>query len=317
MTLAERRIGVIGANGSGKSTFARLLNGLVLPTAGRVRVDGLRHAAAGPGGASQGRLLLHRSRRPDRDADGGRGRGVRPAPPRPARGEVAARVAAALAAYGLDRARATIRRTCCPAARSSCSPSPRCWSPSPTVLVMDEPTTLLDLRNAAMIASAWSRASPSRCVLVTHHLDLLDGFDRVLVFDEGRLVCDDVPAVAVAHYRALMGERRDDPRAVPPRRLGRLHRARAGHKLLALVLAGAASVLVDELWQVARGARGGLGRVRRRRHLAAHRARAAAAAGVGGRRRGGLPRGRQRVGAGRGGPRRDRRAGAARRRWSP
>ena len=31
--LTERRIGVIGANGSGKSTFVRLLNGLVLPTA--------------------------------------------------------------------------------------------------------------------------------------------------------------------------------------------------------------------------------------------------------------------------------------------
>ena len=34
LTLTESRIGVIGANGSGKSTFARLLNGLVVPTAG-------------------------------------------------------------------------------------------------------------------------------------------------------------------------------------------------------------------------------------------------------------------------------------------
>ena len=38
--LTERRIGVVGANGSGKSTFARLLNGLVIPTQGRVEVDG-------------------------------------------------------------------------------------------------------------------------------------------------------------------------------------------------------------------------------------------------------------------------------------
>ena len=29
--LSEHRIGVIGANGSGKSTFARLLNGLIVP----------------------------------------------------------------------------------------------------------------------------------------------------------------------------------------------------------------------------------------------------------------------------------------------
>ncbi|HEX6056894.1 MAG TPA: ATP-binding cassette domain-containing protein, partial [Intrasporangium sp.] len=39
--LTERRIGVIGANGSGKSTFARMLNALVVPTAGVVRIDGL------------------------------------------------------------------------------------------------------------------------------------------------------------------------------------------------------------------------------------------------------------------------------------
>ena len=41
LELREQRIGVIGANGSGKSTFARLLNGLVLPTRGTVTVDGL------------------------------------------------------------------------------------------------------------------------------------------------------------------------------------------------------------------------------------------------------------------------------------
>ena len=41
LALTEQRIAVIGANGSGKSTFARLLNGLVVPTTGTVRVDDL------------------------------------------------------------------------------------------------------------------------------------------------------------------------------------------------------------------------------------------------------------------------------------
>ncbi len=41
LTLRERRIGVIGLNGSGKTTFAKLINGLVKPTTGHVRVDGL------------------------------------------------------------------------------------------------------------------------------------------------------------------------------------------------------------------------------------------------------------------------------------
>ena len=40
LELAEHRICVIGANGSGKSTFLRLLNGLRMPTRGRVIVAG-------------------------------------------------------------------------------------------------------------------------------------------------------------------------------------------------------------------------------------------------------------------------------------
>ena len=47
LTLGERRIAIIGANGSGKSSFARLLNGLALPTRGTVRVDGLDTATKG------------------------------------------------------------------------------------------------------------------------------------------------------------------------------------------------------------------------------------------------------------------------------
>ncbi len=73
----------------------------------------------------------------------------------------------------------------------------------PALLVMDEPTTLLDLRNARMVSGVVA-ALPQQVVLVTHHLDLLGGFDRVLVFDEGRLVCDDPPDVAVRHYRKLL-----------------------------------------------------------------------------------------------------------------
>ena len=41
LTLDEGRIALIGSNGSGKSTFARLLNGLVEPSSGRVTVNGL------------------------------------------------------------------------------------------------------------------------------------------------------------------------------------------------------------------------------------------------------------------------------------
>ena len=39
--LTERRIGVVGHNGSGKSTFVRMLNALLVPSQGVVRVNGM------------------------------------------------------------------------------------------------------------------------------------------------------------------------------------------------------------------------------------------------------------------------------------
>ena len=58
--------------------------------------------------------------------------------------------------------------------------------------MFDEPTTLLDLVNARRIARVIAEL-PQTVVVVTHDLDLLDGFDRVLVFDDGRVVADGSP----------------------------------------------------------------------------------------------------------------------------
>jgi biotin transport system ATP-binding protein len=198
----EQRIGVIGANGSGKSTFARLLNGLVLPTAGRVRV-------AGYDTASRGREVRRRVGFCFTDPDaqivmptvaedvafGLRRRGV-------PRAEAADRVAAVLASYGLGDHHDHPAHLLSGGQKQLLALA-SVMVTEPELLVMDEPTTLLDLRNAGRVAEVVA-GLPQQVVLVTHHLDLLDGFDRVLVFDEGRLVCDDDPATAVGHYRALM-----------------------------------------------------------------------------------------------------------------
>ena len=49
LDIQEQRVGVIGRNGSGKTSFARLLSGLLAPSSGRVRVNGndlFKHRAA-------------------------------------------------------------------------------------------------------------------------------------------------------------------------------------------------------------------------------------------------------------------------------
>jgi biotin transport system ATP-binding protein len=46
---------------------------------------------------------------------------------------------------------------------------------------------------------------PQRVVLVTHNLELLRGWQRVLVIDEGRVVADGPCDQSIGHYEALMG----------------------------------------------------------------------------------------------------------------
>jgi len=202
VTLTEQRVGIVGANGSGKSTFARMVNGLVLPTRGRVSVDGLDTR-------SQGRDVRRRVGFCFTDPDaqivmptvaedvafGLRKRGLTKA-------EVAERVASALSTYGLA-GHADHPAHLLSGGQKQLLALASVLVTEPDVLVMDEPTTLLDLRNATMISRVVA-GLPQQVLLVTHHLDLLDGFDRVLVFDEGRLVCDDEPTAAVAFYRKSM-----------------------------------------------------------------------------------------------------------------
>lgn len=202
VTLSEQRVGVIGANGSGKSTFVRLLNGLVLPSEGTVSVHGLDTR-------KQGREVRRRVGFCFTDPDaqivmptvaedvafGLRRRGL-------GKAEVAARVRATLETYGLaDHADHPAHLLS--GGQKQLLALSSVLVTDPDVLVLDEPTTLLDLRNAAVVQRV-VRDLPHQVVLVTHHLDLLDGFDRVLVFDEARLVYDGQPDAAVAFYRKLM-----------------------------------------------------------------------------------------------------------------
>ncbi|WP_434966253.1 energy-coupling factor ABC transporter ATP-binding protein [Janibacter indicus] len=204
--LTEQRVGVIGANGSGKSTFARMLNGLVVPEQGTVTLDGLDTAR-------QGKEVRRRVGFCFTDPDAQivmptvaedvafslRRRGL-------TRTEVDARVEAALAAHGLA-GRGDHPAHLLSGGQKQLLALAAVLVTEPDLLVMDEPTTLLDIRNARRVADV-VRGLPQQVVLVTHHLDLLADFDRVLVFDRSRLVHDSTPADAIAHYLRLMDDDR-------------------------------------------------------------------------------------------------------------
>ena len=69
-----------------------------------------------------------------------------------------------------------------------------------------QPTTLLDLVNARRVAKV-IRELPQSVVVVTHDLELLEGFERVVVLDGGRVVEDGPAEQSVPAYRKLMADR--------------------------------------------------------------------------------------------------------------
>jgi biotin transport system ATP-binding protein len=199
----ERRVGVIGANGSGKSTFVRLVNGLVLPDSGRVRVNGLDTRTDGRGVRRQvgfcftnpdAQIVMPTVR--EDVGFGLRRRGL-------SRADRDALVMDVLARFELaDHADHPAHLLS--GGQKQLLALAAVLVTEPAVLVLDEPTTLLDLRNARRVAGHLEGLD-QQVVLVTHHLELLEGFDRVLVFDDASLVHDSTPEDAVAFYRKLMG----------------------------------------------------------------------------------------------------------------
>lgn len=203
LALSERRVAIVGSNGSGKSTLARLLNGLLLPDEGRVLVDGLDTR-------SDARAVRRKVGFVFQDPD------MQIVYPTVAediafglknlrlpREEIARRVDAVMARFGLTEHRDW------PAHRLSGGQKQLLAIASvlvlePAYVVFDEPTTLLDLRNRRRIAGV-IRDLPETAVLISHDLDLVAEAERVIVLDEGRVVADDAPAVAIAAYVARMG----------------------------------------------------------------------------------------------------------------
>ena len=202
LSLAERRVAIIGANGSGKSTLARLINGLVFPSTGSVTVDGhdtRRDAAAVrrivgflftdpsaqlimPTAAEDVALSLRRTVK--------------------AKADRASAAAAALESIGLgDKGSVSVHALS--GGQRQLLALAGVLAVAPTIVVADEPTTLLDLRWRAHV-DALLAGLPQQVIEVTHDLDAASRADRVIVMDSGAVAFDGKPRAAVAAYRRLM-----------------------------------------------------------------------------------------------------------------
>ncbi len=202
LTLAEPRIGIIGRNGSGKTTLLRLIAGLVAPTTGRVRVDGIDPFADRKGALAALGILFqnpdHQILFPTVEEELAFGlvqQGLTPE-------EAAGRVAALLVAEG--------RAHWAKVPVSTLSQGQRHYLCLMTVLLMqprtillDEPLAGLDLPTQARLARRFA-ALPQRLVTITHDPAVLAGADRVLWLEAGRIVADGPPGEVVPAFTAEM-----------------------------------------------------------------------------------------------------------------
>lgn len=198
LVLNERRIGIIGPNGSGKSTLVRLLNGLHLPSSGTVLVDGMDTRKKGDAIRRKVGFVFqnpdHQIVMPTVGEDlafGLENIGW-------SRERIKARSEEILSMYGLaDHADS-------PAYLLSGGEKKlltllSVLAMEPECIILDEPLTYLDLRNRNRFSEVL-HALDHRLIVISHDLDLLQGFDRVILMDEGRIVMDDIPAAVTRHY---------------------------------------------------------------------------------------------------------------------
>ena len=191
-------VAVLGHNGSGKSTLAKHFNAILLPSGGKVYVDGLDTA-------DEARLLDIRRQigmvfqNPDNQivasvveedvAFAPENLGVPPA-------EIRERVVAALLAVGLTEfarhaplllSGGQKQRV---AIAGVLAMRPRC-------VVLDEPTAMLDPVGRAEVMSTLlelKRKFGITLVLITHHMDEAAQADRLVVMHDGHIVADGVPS---------------------------------------------------------------------------------------------------------------------------
>lgn len=194
-----RSLGVIGANGSGKTTFARIVAGLAAPTAGSLRVGGI-DAVADPKALRRAGGLLFSN--PDVQvimptvaediAFTLTGRRV----PKP---EIPGRVERVLDLVGLTPLRDAATHTLSGGQKQLLAAAAVLVA-EPAFLVADEPTAYLDGANARRLSALLLGDRTPPLLLVTHDLALAARCDLVARFRDGELVSVGPPSAQIAAY---------------------------------------------------------------------------------------------------------------------
>lgn len=195
LRIDEKRTGIIGLNGSGKSTFAKLLNGLELPTSGQISFNGQSDVKARRRGV--GFVFQN----PDNQivypvVEDDLRFGLKNL--RLSRAEMDQRLDEVVTRFNLGPLLNRFAHQLSGGERQMVALA-GVLVMQPEVIVFDEPTTLLDLKNKRMLINAIHGLS-QHVVMITHDLDLLRPFDRVIHIDGGKIKQDGAPDEVLDSY---------------------------------------------------------------------------------------------------------------------
>lgn len=210
-------VAIVGANGSGKSTLAKHFNALLLPTEGRVLVNGLD--TADPDNVWEVRRTAGMVfQNPDNQlvatvveedvAFGPENLGVPPA-------EIRQRVERALATVGMD-GMARREPHLLSGGQKQRVAIAGILAMEPEVIVLDESTAMLDPLGRAEVLDTVGRLNAEKGITVvhiTHHMDEATRADRVYVMAAGSIAFYGTPRQVFARVRELRQMGLDVPQA--------------------------------------------------------------------------------------------------------
>jgi energy-coupling factor transport system ATP-binding protein len=200
-------LGVVGPNGGGKSTLVRLLNGLLRPDSGRIRVSG-HDPATEPFEVRRHLGVLFQNPEnglvapfvEDDVAFGLENLGV-------PREEMRERVARTIRAVGLEGYERREPHTLSGGEKQRVALA-GLLAVEPEILVLDEPTSMLDAAGRREVLERLEALRAEKTVLhVTHHLEELLDADRILVLNGGQLVADESPELLLSEPNLLRENR--------------------------------------------------------------------------------------------------------------
>lgn len=216
-------IAVVGHNGSGKSTLAKMLNGLIIPTGGKVFVDGMDTA-------DEDKLLDIRRRvgmvfqNPDNQivttvvredvAFGPENLGI------PTE-EMIVRVDNALKAVGMESYAESAPHMLSGGQKQRIAIAGM-LAMEPDVLVLDEATAMLDPLGRKDIIGIVKKLNEEKgitVVMITQYMEEAVGCERVVVINDGSIVMDSTPEDVFSRGNELRAIGLDVPPAVELREL--------------------------------------------------------------------------------------------------